>query len=140
MREMKFRCWDGEKMWYPETLSNDNSDTYFTFFNKKEGTIGWGLYDRAFENRICSGEYDYIMQFTGLKDKNGKKIYEGDIVWLLNIDKNGTDDLGEIKFDNGSFWFQGKWFTTHDWHFYNNSQKEILGNIYENPNLIKELL
>lgn len=57
-----------------------------------------------------------FMQFTGLFDKNGKEIYEGDITLLGDITR-------VVEFKDGSF---------IGWH----NECEIIGNIYENPNLI----
>lgn len=65
-REIKFRAWDGERM-RPVTL--------------------WGFSEEfVMTPRGSSGIEDYkIMQYTGLNDKNGKEIYEGDIVkWAEN--------------------------------------------------------
>ena len=126
-REIKLRAWDNFKMWYPETKTSDNNDTFFAIYNNKEKTIGWGLYDMKLVYRIISGEYDAVlMQYTGLKDKNGKEIYEGDI----------------IKYDNKEI-YKIEWnYEICGWHpmiRLSNPYSdyfEILGNIYENPELL----
>lgn len=87
-------------------------------------------------------ETDYIlMQYTGLKDKNDKEIYEGDIITITysngeKIKKYAVkycDDCGyymlksiDRKYDLDTFCGYGK------------EQIEIIGNIYENPELLKE--
>lgn len=71
-------------------------------------------------------------QFTGLCDKNGKEIYEGDI---LNWDSTGSGDedvADVVKFEDGMFTF------IEDPLCWNPQREtEIIGNIYENPELIK---
>lgn len=71
---------------------------------------------------------DTLGQFTGLFDKNGTKIFEGDIV----ISDNGH--IGLVSFVNGMF---VKECTCHDccFHFYGDNSK-ILGNIYDTPELL----
>jgi len=79
-----------------------------------------------------------LMEFTGLKDKNGKEIYEGDVV---RISDDGATPLRKIEHFKGGFWFMA---IKTDWKFPINmiieerlSQYEIIGNIYENPELLK---
>ncbi|MGA5692882.1 YopX family protein [Cytobacillus pseudoceanisediminis] len=81
-----------------------------------------------------------IMQYTGLKDKNGKEIYEGDI---LKITCNFYFRKG-IEIDKVVWWEKGGWLC-NDWtlselidnHEEGEQEFEVIGNIYENPSLLE---
>lgn len=127
MRYFKFRVWDvNEKCFLP---SSRESCMYINFNGHVEGisTVG---------EPIPMNEDDYIIiSYTGMKDKNGKEIYEGDIVKLFN----DPDELYEVvynDFDNDIVGFlleadggRGDWFAPR--------KREVMGNIFENPELVK---
>ena len=83
-------------------------------------------------------------QYTGLLDKNGKEIYEGDILRINHGDNDG--DTYEVIFESGCFW--GKCIYTlrpsttpyktllDDLDYWEPQSKEIIGNKFENPELI----
>lgn len=74
-----------------------------------------------------------LMQSTGLKDKNGTEIYEGDIV------KNIYDEIYVVKWFDAGFHLEEKYnggFDYFELHFGDN--KEVIGNIYENPELLED--
>ena len=77
-----------------------------------------------------------LMQYTGIKDKDGVEIYEGDIVKLI-VDESGSD-IGVIKFEMGGFVIDYKNLDTEfEWlHFEDKGCLEIIGNIYQNKDLI----
>ena len=111
-RALKFRAWNGETMISPDYITRD-------------GIAHWK------ENSIPTSS-DKIMQFTGLHDKNGKEIYEGDIV-----------QRGVIVFERGKFqgcYFDGNGNLEETWEddLYQERKIEVLGNIYENPELLKD--
>ena len=142
-REIKFRAWGGNTMWYPETKTVDGNNTTLNFFNPQLGIV-WGLYDNKFDYRVCSGEHHELMQFTGLKDKNGTEIYEGDIVKML-CPYRENEVICEIRYVNGGFvveangWFNGGEadVTTVGWAIDQDIEIGVIGNIYEHPELTK---
>ncbi|MBN1046204.1 hypothetical protein DVW08_12715 [Clostridium botulinum] len=82
-------------------------------------------------------EYNNLMQYTGLKDKNGIEIYEGDII---KYSHNYTGEImREVVFKYGSYGIEGTTKGTHI--IFGNileSEREVIGNIYKNPELLKE--
>jgi uncharacterized phage protein (TIGR01671 family) len=148
MREIKFRIWDGLKMWYPETKTSDNSFTNLIIFNNPD-SIKFGIYDSIYNIRYCSGEYHDLMQYTGLKDKNGKETYEGDIIkikdfLLSNLEYDfPNDDPKEtykdlttvVYFKDGSFCFDiDSDLSAIPLSGFDNF--EIIGNIHQNSELL----
>jgi len=116
MRIIKFRSWDGrnKQMDYPDNIANG-----------------------------IDGDKYQIMQFTGLHDKNGKEIYEGDIV------SEGDNYPSVVQWNNESACFElweqyprkgGEKETFDRYHemtAYTDGVGEVIGNIYENPKLIQ---
>ena len=78
-------------------------------------------------------------QYTGLTDKNGKRIFEGDIAKVLQ----GKDkDIAYVGFENGAFMLYPKTGNIYErtlWEYwYNDWDVEVIGNIHENPELLEK--
>ncbi len=73
MREIKFRAWDNGEMLYSDSLQKDSPNSAQTSLSKFFAWVGFR-------------PEAIIMEYTGLKDKSGKEIYEGDIVRILYTD------------------------------------------------------
>jgi len=75
-----------------------------------------------------------IMQYTGLKDKNGKEVYEGDIIQYVINSYYSCGDREEVKYQYGGFYP----FSIAGWEGSTESHEiELIGNIHENPELLK---
>jgi len=130
MRELKFRAWckDNMEMEYAHER-HGGSDYYFDFRDNHFQLLMPMLDDYA--RKVDS----IIMQYTGLKDKNGKEIYEGDIL------NHKTDNNMVVVFNDK---FASFGLTKIGWmhiHFFgeaisDSEECEVMGNIYENPELL----
>ena len=138
MREIKFRAWD-----------NQAGMTY-------NGSVAFnGAWTINFNGGVA-----HLMQYTGLKDKNGKEIYEGDVVRykaLGEFYKKNEYSFGKVMFSGDSFGIEilsegelqfDRWGDHEDDTIYYNEfysyegkefswdELEVIGNIYENPELL----
>lgn len=159
-RIIKFRAWDGSRMIMPDDGS------YYQHYMSFCG----GIVQRSSEGMDCFGGGDrwrvvsnlQLMQFTGLTDRNGVEIYEGDIVSISYVTPFGelTDDvdfLTDVNHENGCFCIFSSYLKAEREPIYNALLKssgryvpnhgnikiiegfigEVIGNIHQNPELLK---
>lgn len=146
-REIKFRAWD--------SINNE------MIYEKRGVNLGYG----GIASYEILKRYSIVMQFTGLLDKNGKEIYEGDVATFKTSEqgKEGQfyTETHQVVFHNGSFEANrplSEWSVTGEYgsyrlkerhyaspapiashrdnFYYKNWDFEIIGNIYENPELL----
>ena len=127
MRKIKFRAWDkeNEKMMKVSSISLEN---------KEIAVKDFGTYHFF---RIKDIE---LMQYIGLKDKNDKEIYEGDIV-LVKPGWTSTWYKTIVKFKEGAFiasLIDGEDYIYIFNRGFDSNDFEIIGNIYKNKNLLEE--
>ncbi len=143
MREIKFRAWDvaDKEMREVAMLRWENGRmSRIAGYWKGTRDNGWTDYDPADDKYI-------LMQFTGLLDKNGKEIYEGDVIVQMasNYRTNERLELRRQVVKIEPFYFAdyedscaGSGFMLETCSLEKIEKEwEIIGNIYENPELIK---
>ena len=136
-REIKFRAW--------------NKD-FKKMYKIGQITLEKGIWDYEPENRDFIGmSIPYqpsmvLMQYTGLHDKNGKEIYEGDIVlyqdWEMAYEGGGNDSFinkGIVEYCEDNCCFnvtERQTVDLADVLYKDNEDLEVIGNIYDNPELL----
>ena len=122
MRELKFRAWIKNYNCYADVLGFEQ-DRLFVQFQSGE---------RAQHRLYVPIEDCVLEQYTGLKDKNGKKIYEGDIV----LDRYDGDDAFIVKWDKDAVSFiltdTDNIICVNFYDYFPDKDLEIIGNIHEN--------
>ena len=138
MRQIKFRAWLLDRNDPNQILDEDGEATVYSM-----------TYDLAFEEYAPINELlasvEHLMQFTGLLDKNGKEIFERDVVYAdrnkkrYEIQIGAYDSEDDESDEHSHFGVHGKEMGEHWREEMGMSEKyvEVIGNIYENPELLE---
>ena len=129
MRELKFRAWDKNGKRF--------LNGFYLYTGSCVGNAEIGVWNNA-ETDIVFDDYPQLIlsQYTGLKDKNGKEIYEGD---MLSVDGRNSGLPVVVIYEDGAF--MGA-YTDSTFKYLLNSgelhlqKTEVIGNVYENPELL----
>lgn len=136
MREILFRGRTKQGEWVYGTLIPDEPWVYNHVLYDYAGitTLNFIQGGRCFHNGVRLVKRDTVGQSTGLRDKNGKRIYEGDIVKA-----NNNKDFYKVYWEDYRFTIEDKWGNRIKPHqrAIDHFECEVVGNIYDNPEFLE---
>lgn len=147
MREILFRAWDRKRKemfpiheleWHKISHSLTKCVGYDDWDKDGYTMHGGGIMKYANEERFI------LQQYTGLRDKNGKYIFEGDVL-NTHYEEGEGPIKGIVFYSNGAFKVTSDWVNIKDYTVYDlldedliqGNNAEVIGNLYENPELTK---
>ena len=133
MRDIRFRAWLQHEKEMSEVLVLDNQEEK-VFVVRKDGAAGWRMFADI-----------ELTQYTGLKDRNGTEIYDGDYIRYSTRTINGsiyTHVCRVFQHESGTWRIEGYHEDNHSYETKGTVYAahlicEVIGNIYENPELAK---
>ena len=133
-REFKFRIWNPETCSFYTLSEIIEDDNYSVDFEDLSIRFRWYGGERG---ELREGVDCVIQQYTGLKDKNNKPIYEGDILlyklgYQESMGGQLDNEIFEVEWNSGAFVAQDDYLCQSD-----ASEYEIIGDIFKNPGLLK---
>ena len=136
MRELLFR---GQQRKKGEKVRLDGSPVESSWFYGSGVLQSQGDFSIIYQTEPVFSKHsvysDTLGQYTGLTDKHGTKIFEGDIVNILTQ----NEEIGVVEYDDGGFEVKAAGFTVD---FHSNicgTDLEVIGNIYDNPELLESI-
>lgn len=126
-REIKFRAWNKKDKVMVDVAAMNFGPSGF-----------WSLIEDAYDAELQLADSYELMQYTGLKDKNGREIYEGDIV-RTGEDNIGDPDtmIGQVIMREGSLLIENEKKQEEIGLFSEITSREVIGNIFEDNQLLE---
>ena len=127
-REIKYRAW----------LKEEEKMVNVSLMSLTEKWIGYHIFyeeEKKKKFEFSDSENFELMQYTGIKDKNDVEIYEGDLVKILD---NVNETICEVRFEYGGHILKNR-DLREELLYLEERFMEVVGNIYENPELLELL-